>query len=249
MREKSYETTRKDWQDYYRSIGDDDAKMKFKDEFERCTHIHTWFNALRIIEKKTAIGPGCRVLDAGCGWGRMLLGLVDKFSGLAVTAADYQQEAIDIGKGILGEERNGNTIEWKRADLQDLPFEDNSFDVIYSARVFQHLNNPSQGVAELVRVLRPEGRIVMFLQNKLCPLNLNYYSRLYSPGQVRKWFNGLPLNGLKVTSMDFFPSQISFKALQPVNMFAESVLETLPLINMFGGKVVAWGEKKGPKKD
>ena len=234
MRDVSFEDTKKSWDNYYKVLNNEDAE--FQKEFERCTLNHTWRNSIRIIKTKTNIKQTDKIIDAGCGWGRLLLGLIQDFAGLTIVAMDYQKDALTRGKKLIGEENNSNTIRWEEGDLQALPYEDNQFDIVYSGRVFQHLQDPYKAASEIVRVLRKNGRFVVFMQNRLCPLNYNYYSRLFRPGQVKNWFKGLGLKKLSVSSMDFCPKSIA-------SMTIEKTIEKIPILNLFGGKVVVWGEK------
>jgi len=241
LRNVSHEKTVSRWAKYYNSIGPDGDKTQFEKDLKKYAFTHSWRNSIRIIQEYSGIDNDKDVLDAGCGWGRMLLGLVDLYSGMNITALDYQQEAIDRGCKFIGESPNGNKITWTTGDIQSLPFPDESFDVIYSARVFQHLNFPEKGAAELIRVLRTGGTFVVFLQNKLCPLNITYYSRLYTPCQVKKWFAGKPVSSLRVASMDFFPGLLALTEEFPLCL--ERVLECIPLLNQFGGKILISGMK------
>lgn len=229
------------WRKYYSSIGITGDKSLFEKDFNKFTFTHTWRNSIRIIRKYSGIGNNKDVLDAGCGWGRMLFGLVDQYSGMNVTALDFQKDAVEKGRELIGERPNGNKITWISGDVQALDLPDNSFDVIYSARVFQHLNFPEKGAAELVRVLRPGGRFAVFVQNKLCPLNMTYYSRLYTPTQVKKWFDTQPITNVKTTSMDFYPGLLVFN--DDLAMRFERILENIPILNLFGGKVLIIGTK------
>lgn len=241
MRNVSHEYTIARWGKYYSSIGVKGNESIFKKEFKKFTFTHTWRNSIRIIQKYSGIGDNKDVLDAGCGWGRMLLGLVDQYSGMNVTALDFQKDAVEKGRELIGEDTNGNKITWTTGDIQAIDVADNSFDVVYSVRVFQHLNSPEKGAAELVRVLRPGGRFVVFIQNKLCPLNMTYYSRLHTPSQVKKWFDTLPIINVRTTSMDFYPGLLAFN--DDLAMRFERMLENIPLLNLFGGKVLISGTK------
>lgn len=243
MRELTSEETAKRWASYYSQLVDGIGDQKFKQEFKKYTHTHSWRNSVRIISEKAQIKNGSRILDAGCGWGRILLGLLERFSNLNVTALDFQKDAIIRGKSLIGAESNSNQINWTIGDLQSLDFEDNVFDCVYSARVFQHLNSPEVAAKELFRVLRPGGKFIVFVQNKWCPLNLTYYSRLYSPRQVKDWFIDVPVKDLKVKSMDFFPSSIGSGSFKDISLTVEEIVEKIPLINQFGGKVLISGSK------
>lgn len=235
--------TKASWKEYYSGLASDETSNEFKQAFEQYTYVHTWHNSIRVIEKYTGMFDGARVLDAGCGWGRMLLGILDNHTGLNITAIDLQEDALDIGRQFIGAEKNGNTISWQQADLSALDLPDEEFDAIYSARVFQHLDDPAGGVAGLLKTLKPGGRFLIFLQNRLCPLNRGYYARMYSVNEIKKWFRDIPLQEVHVSTMDFYPGKLS--GLLPLNlrMGVESLGERMPLLKQFGGKVFAWGVK------
>ena len=243
LRNATTDQTEKSWQGYYSSIVGDTGSEKFQEEFRRYTYVHTWHNSIRVIRKRTALRDGDRVLDAGCGWGRMLLGVLEAHTNLEVTAVDLQQDALNLGESIMGTENNGNTITWQTEDLSNLSLPDETYDVVYSARVFQHLDDPAAGVAALLRTLKPGGRFLIFLQNKLCPLNKNYYARMYSPAEVRAWFSTNPVSKLDVGTMDFYPGKLAKALPLSARMGIESTLESLPLLNQYGGKVAVWGVK------
>lgn len=239
-RQLSNQETYDSWKQYYSSC--EGNLSRFKKDFEKYTYTHTWHNSIRIIIKNTYPMAGEKILEAGSGWGRMVLGLLEKFNHLNITAMDLSNHALSIGKSLIGMENNGNTIDWIEGNVERIPLPDNMFDIVYSARVFQHLKKPTKGASEVVRVLKPGGRFVIFLQNKLCPLNLTYYSRLYTPRQVRRWFECLQVRELHVRAMDFYPAFLSNISLHK-RMQCEGILESIPILNLFGGKVVAWGRK------
>lgn len=235
--------TRKKWEDYYSSIGDPEAADAFEAEYNKYVGTHTWHNSIRVISSNGFFEPGCKILDAGCGWGRLLLGITDQFDGLNISAVDQSTDALELGKNVLGNTRLGNKIEWKSGDLHSLPYEDDSFDTVYSARVFQHLNSPSQAAREIIRVLKPNGRFLVIVQNKLCPLNYTYYSRIYSPRVVLRWFDEIPVSQIRATTMDFYPHRITVPRKLESRMNIESIIEKIPLLRWFGGKVVISGTK------
>lgn len=231
------------WREYYGSLAREDESGKFGEEFERTTFTHAWANSVRVIREKGGLADGDRVLDAGCGWGRMLVGLLEGNSDLRVTAMDMEPDALALGERLLSEPPNNNRVNWIVGDVEAIDQPDGAFDLVYSARVFQHLQSPERGVAELIRVLRPGGRFVLFLQNRLCPLNRGYYATMYSPQEVRGWFDGQDLRDLRTASMDFFPNALSRFSVRGLDMRWERLVERVPGINLLGGKAVAWGIK------
>ena len=161
MRNLTQEETSKRWDEYYSLLNDPD-QVEFKKEFERCTNNHTWKNSIRIIEKLAEIKDGDKLLDAGGGWGRLLLGILVNHIDIEITLLDYQKSALVLGEKLIGKKNNSNRISWEEGNIESLPYPDNHYDKIYSGRVFQHLNSPIKGAEELVRVLKPGGKFVIF---------------------------------------------------------------------------------------
>lgn len=52
-------------------------------------------------------------------------------------------------------------MSFRQGDIHHLPFADNAFDRCYADKTFQHLPNPKQALSELIRVLKPGGRLVI----------------------------------------------------------------------------------------
>lgn len=95
-----------------------------------------------------------RVLDFGCGCGRVLQPLLERRGRYGrLTGCDVDPEAIAwLTRSVDG------AAEFARNDfVPPLPFEDESFDLVYSVSIFTHLNAQSHGgwLAELHRILRP----------------------------------------------------------------------------------------------
>ena len=93
------------------------------------------------------------VLDVACGTGDMVLEL--QKHGCTVTGVDLSEEMLSIAKRKV---ENGK---WKVADAEHLPFPNDSFDVVtcaFGVRNFVHLE---QGLKEMLRVLKPGGRMVI----------------------------------------------------------------------------------------
>jgi SAM-dependent methyltransferase len=110
----------------------------------------------RLVEA-CGIGPGMRVLDVGAGTGNASLPAAEL--GADVVASDLTPELLDAGR--LRAEAAGLELEWVEADAENLPFEDESFDVVMSS-IGAMFAPQHQAVAdELVRVCRPGGTIAM----------------------------------------------------------------------------------------
>ena len=162
---------------------------------------------------KLSLKPGAHVLDIGCGSGRH-------------TAAAYEQPhvsvvGVDVSRNDIVEARNrllfhdrlgahgGGAWMLSAADITRLPFADNRFDLVICSEVMEHIPEERSAVAEIVRVLKPGGMLVVsvprYFPERICWLLSDAYHqmpgghiriyhkrrliRLLSAGGVQKQFN------------------------------------------------------------
>jgi len=111
------------------------------------------------------VGPGDRVLDMGCGGGRHAYALYRR--GADVVALDTDADELRDVAGMFaamaveGHVPMGATATAVRGSAYTLPFRDASFDRVIAAEVLEHLPDDQLAMAELVRVLRPGGRLAV----------------------------------------------------------------------------------------
>ena len=119
------------------------------------------------------IGPGSAALDLGCGPATDTLALAEIVgSSGRVGGVDAAREMIQVADERV---RTAGATEWVRhvlADASSLPLETGSFDACRSERVFQHLADPEGALAELHRVTRPGGRVVV-ADPDLCSMSID----------------------------------------------------------------------------
>lgn len=110
-----------------------------------------------VADELMAIGPGVRVLDAGCGTGVATTELA------RAVAPDGEAVGVDLSADCLAAAERRRTgelpLRFVRADVTSLPFDDAGFDAVRHERVMQHLADPDAAVREALRVVRPGGRV------------------------------------------------------------------------------------------
>ena len=101
--------------------------------------------------------PGQRVLDVACGNGNASLAAARRFC--EVVGIDYVPMLLDEGRQRA--KADGLAVDFREADAENLLFPDSSFDVVLSTIGVMFAPNQEKAASELLRVLRPGGKIGM----------------------------------------------------------------------------------------
>jgi SAM-dependent methyltransferase len=110
---------------------------------------------------------GRRVLEVGCGAGVDLARFAR--GGASVVGVDLSSSAIDLARANFAQQKL--TGEFHVADGEALPFEDNSFDLVFAHGVVQYTADPKRLVDECRRVLKPGGEAIFQVYNRVSWLN------------------------------------------------------------------------------
>jgi SAM-dependent methyltransferase len=146
----------------------------------RCTEVtwsasvyDAWFeepwgryaNAVETAAVLAAMGPvaGGRVLDAGCGTGRLLT---------AMSEAEGMVIGLDRDLGMLAQARVHTRAPLLQADAAASPLAAESLDAVVAVALLEFVSDPAAVVAELWRVTRPGGRVVIGSLNRKSPWGL-----------------------------------------------------------------------------
>ncbi|OGH24796.1 MAG: hypothetical protein A3B47_00245 [Candidatus Levybacteria bacterium RIFCSPLOWO2_01_FULL_39_24] len=149
------------------------------------------------------------ILDAGCGEGFTMNKLRENGLGKKIEGVEYSKESIDFGKKLFP------NLTIKQGSVYDLPYKDNSFDLIICTEVLEHLESPTKALKEMLRVsnkylvISVPNEPLFMLSNFLRGKNLSRFGN--DPGHVNHWSPWslkkiLKQNGIKVKKIIFpFP--------------------------------------------
>jgi SAM-dependent methyltransferase len=146
-----------------------------------------------------------RILDAGCGVG-MYTAQFAKFSarvtGVEIDYPAARQARAQVERVVV-------------APAEALPFEDASFDVVFSHEVIEHVNDDRRAAAEMARVTAPGGRIVMFCPNRFYPFETHGH---YWRGEYH--FGNTPL-------INYLPGALRDRLAPHVRAYSAAALKAL----------------------
>jgi len=125
----------------YLSVVYDEDSHPYNDYPKKlCTYLYQAF----------ALKKGMKMLEPGCGRGEFLNNF--KNLGIDVVGVDVSLEAVNF--------KNGLDVKLCDVEKESLPFNDNTFDIIYSKSFIEHLYYPEKYLEEAYRVLKPNGLLL-----------------------------------------------------------------------------------------
>lgn len=197
--------------------------------------VHRVWKALAIAQ--SGVRPGQQVLDLAGGTGDLTIKLAKKVGKTGkVVLSDINQSMLDQGRDRLIDAGIVGNVDIVQADAEQLPFEDNRFNLVTMAFGLRNVTRKENALKEIHRVLKPGGRVLVLEFSKpiIDPLSKAY--DLYS-------FKVLPTMGKLVAndaeSYQYLAESIRMHPDQETlaEMMREAGLENVSYQNMTGGIV------------
>jgi ubiquinone/menaquinone biosynthesis C-methylase UbiE len=131
-----------------------------------------------------------QILEIACGRGGFSRLLGSK--GASVTGADFSASAVAIARErLLGHPSLADRVDFVQADAQNMPFDDNIFDIVISCETIEHIPNPCAAVREMYRVCKPGGTLYLTTPNYMNFMGLYL---IYAAVRHRKLKSSQPLD-------------------------------------------------------
>ncbi|KAK4500216.1 hypothetical protein PRZ48_008402 [Zasmidium cellare] len=128
---------------------------------------HTWRTAensaaylLPTLQAKAKVNPHLRLLDCGAGPGSISVSLAKYIPQGEVIATDLSEEVIQRAAELAKAEGVGN-LKVQAANVYELPFADDSFDIVHAQQVLCHLDAPVEALQSMLRVCKPGGVVAL----------------------------------------------------------------------------------------
>lgn len=199
--------------------------------------------AIRKIQEDLSENAPISLLDLACGTGDFSIASAKMISGIMVTGVDLSEGMLEVMKKKVEAEGLSDRISMSVGDGENLPFEDNTFDRISIAFGIRNFENREKGLQEMLRVLKPGGRLVILElslpENALIKWLFNLYFLHILPligGKIsgdKKAYQYLPASVVGFPKKDVFMKTMTSCGLQKVGHKALT----------FGVCRMYWGEK------
>ena len=189
----------------------------------------------RRLVKLARARPGVRALDVCCGTGDIAHALAK--CGADVVGLDFSDPMLRIANEkakVQGPKAKVRTPEFLRADAQNIPFADNSFEIVTIGYGLRNLASWETGLREMQRVTKPCGRLLVLDFGK--PDNAVWravyfgYLKLFIPILGRLFCGNAPAYAYILESLRHYPSQRGV-----ATKMRELGLRNVQVINFLGG--------------
>ena len=98
-----------------------------------------------------------KIIDVGCGFGATNLVLAERFVESEIVGIDLSEPLLELARGAAAEVNLGGRIRFEKADVHQILYPDDTFDVVLNINMVHLVDNPIQMLNEIERILIPGG--------------------------------------------------------------------------------------------
>ena len=98
-----------------------------------------------------------KILDVGCGFGATNLVLAREFLDSEIVGIDLSEPLLELARQSAADLDLGSRVRFEKADVHEIPFEADSFEVVLNLNMIHLVENPKRMLDEIERVLIPDG--------------------------------------------------------------------------------------------
>lgn len=178
-----------------RDVTDTERISMVKEMFATVTKKYDFLNHLlslrrdvawrRFTVKKMKFRGAGRMLDVACGTGDLSIDAAKKHGNIDITGIDFVYEMLDVGKKKIKHKGLDRRIALMQSDAMELPFRDNSFDVVAVAFGVRNMPDREKALREMLRVAAPGGSVMVlemtFVQNRMFKMIYHIYLNYLLP--------------------------------------------------------------------
>jgi ubiquinone/menaquinone biosynthesis C-methylase UbiE len=175
--------------------------------------IRTWllYTSRSILSavKRWGISSG-KALDIGTGTGWLSIGFAQGLPGVHVVGLDLSDVVLELARENAQKSGVSSRVSFEKGDAQDMPFEDDTFDLVISSNTLHLLKNPVRMFDEIQRVLKPDGRfLISDFRRSWLGILTEHFRASYSPEEVRELLRQSKLQNWQVKDSFFWLSVLS----------------------------------------
>jgi Methylase involved in ubiquinone/menaquinone biosynthesis len=147
--------TEKIWLNQYKNSANLSARISLHDLFS--TNKYGWH---KWLYDQLGLCEDINVLELGCGNASLWLRNVDRIpKNCKITLTDISEGMLEDARKNLGD--YSKNFNFNHADAQNIPYEDNSFDVVIADHIFYHISDKQKALSEIRRVLKSNGYLFL----------------------------------------------------------------------------------------
>lgn len=187
-----------------------------------------------VAERAVRLMPRGAAADLGCGPGLLVVEMAKRAPELKLTGVDLAEDLLEEGRRYAAIEDVYERVDFKNGNVQELPFEDESLDLVVSTLSLHHWVDPVAVFNEIERVLRPGGAFLVFDLRRdmfapvylllwfatrvIVPRNLKFLNEplgsrdsAYTPFELADLLSNTKLNGWRVENGSFWLTAEGYK--------------------------------------